>query len=226
MAFYPLSEEDIFNQDRDGDGLNLIDELFVYGTDPVLPDSDFDGIPDNIEVASGTNPVVRDSDNDGLVDGSDPDPAVQTSLTDLDGDGIPDAYENHWFGGTNIVDSLEGYSVNGFNLGFELASGINPANNAAVFMPTNRIAAWKITDGFATGETQFIVSNVYELSISPATEAGSSTSYRRNPTARAAGSLRGLRLTGKIRKAKAERPRHRLRATASIFLFQRTVPRT
>ena len=162
MAFYPLSEEDIFNQDRDGDGLNLIDELFVYGTDPVLPDSDFDGIPDNIEVASGTNPAVRDSDNDGLVDGSDPDPAVQTSLTDLDGDGIPDAYENHWFGGTNIVDSLEGYSVNGFNLGFELASGINPANNAAVFMPTNRIAAWKITDGFATGETQFIVSNVYE----------------------------------------------------------------
>ena len=149
-AFCPLTEEDIYNQDRDGDGLNLIDELFVYGADPVLSDSDFDGITDNIEVAAGTNPAVRDSDGDGLVDGSDTDPLTPTSLADLDGEGIPDAYENHWFGGTNVVDSLSRYGANGFNLGFALASGINPTNGAdAAFMPTNRNAAWKITDGFA-----------------------------------------------------------------------------
>ena len=140
MVFYPLSEEDVVNHDRDGDGLSLLDELFVYGTDPVLPDSDFDGMPDGIEVAAGTNPAVRDSDNDALVDGSDPDPSAVTPLDDLDGDGIPDAYENYWFGGTNIVDSLAGYGANGFNLGFEFASGINPTNGAdAAFMPTSRM---------------------------------------------------------------------------------------
>ena len=102
MAFYPLSEEDILNEDRDGDGLRLIDELFVYGTDPLLWDSDFDGASDGAEVAAGTNPHTRDSDGDGLVDGSDPDPAVQTSLADLDGDGIPDLIvgtENGWIYG-------------------------------------------------------------------------------------------------------------------------------
>ena len=162
MAFYPLAEEDIYNQDRDGDGVNLIDELFVYGTDPMLPDSDFDGVFDGIEVASGTNPAVRDSDGDGLVDGSDPDPSAVTPPDDIDGDGIPDAYENHWFGGTNVVDSLDGYSTNGFNLGFEFASGINPTNGASTaFMPANRIAAWKITDGFVA-QASGSVGNVYE----------------------------------------------------------------
>ena len=162
MAFYPLSEEDILDQDRDGDGLRLIDELFAYGTDPMLWDSDFDGLPDGVEVANGTNPAGRDSDNDGLVDGSDPDPAATTPLDDIDGDGIPDAYENHWFGGTNVVDSLNGYGANGFNLGFELSSGINPTNGAeAVFMSTNRIAAWKITDGFFA-QSATVASNIYE----------------------------------------------------------------
>ncbi len=162
MAFYPLSEEDAFDQDRDGDGLTLTDELFVYGTDPMLWDSDFDGLSDGAEVAGGTNPTGRDSDNDGLVDGSDPDSTTITSLEDLDGDGIPDAYENHWFGGTNVVDSADEFGVNGFNVGFELASGINPTNGTeSAFMSTNRIAAWKITDGFIAQNTG-AMSNIYE----------------------------------------------------------------
>lgn len=172
MAFYPLSEEDILNEDRDGDGLRLIDELFVYGTDPLLWDSDFDGASDGAEVAAGTNPHTRDSDGDGLVDGSDPDPAVQTSLADLDGDGIPDAYENHWFGDTNVVDSTETFGANGFNVGFELASGINPTKGAeAVFMSTNRIAAWKITDGFVA-QSATVASNIYERTFRIARNGG------------------------------------------------------
>ncbi len=172
-AFYPLSEEDITNQDRDGDGVNLIDELFVHGTDPMLPDSDFDGVPDGMDIALGTNPAGRDSDSDGLVDGSDPDPTATTPLDDLDGDGIPDAYENHWFGDTNAVDSLDGYGANGFNLGFEVSSGINPTNGAEeVFMSANRIATWKITDGFIAGGAQFAASNIYERTFRIARNGG------------------------------------------------------
>ena len=172
MTFYPLSAEDAVNPDPDNDGLATIDELFVYHTDPRHPDSDYDGVPDGIEIANGTNPAGRDSDNDGLVDGSDPDPSSATPLDDLDGDGIPDAYETYWFGGTNVVDSAGEFGVNGFNVGFELASGISPTNGAeAAFMSTNRIAAWKITDGFFA-QNAAVASNIYERTFRIARNGG------------------------------------------------------
>ncbi|MDD6029370.1 MAG: hypothetical protein PUE68_00950, partial [Kiritimatiellae bacterium] len=89
LAFHPLASRDELFQDRDDDGLALWEELFVHRTDPDLPDTDCDGVPDGEEVARGTNPRTRDSDGDGLVDGSDPDPDVWTSPADLDGDGVP-----------------------------------------------------------------------------------------------------------------------------------------
>ena len=55
----------------------------MYHTDPRHPDSDYDGVPDGIEIANGTNPAGRDSDNDGLVDGSDPDPLADRKSTRL-----------------------------------------------------------------------------------------------------------------------------------------------
>ena len=172
MTFYPLSAEDAVNPDPDNDGLATIDELFVYHTDPRHPDSDYDGVPDGIEIANGTNPAGRDSDNDGLVDGSDPDPSSATPLDDLDGDGIPDAYETYWFGGTNVVDSAGEFGANGFNVGFELASGISPTNGAeAAFMSTNRIAAWKITDGFFA-QNAAVASNIYERTFRIARNGG------------------------------------------------------
>ena len=172
MTFYPLSAEDAVNPDPDNDGLATIDELFVYHTDPRHPDSDYDGVPDGIEIANGTNPAGRDSDNDGLVDGSDPDPSSATPLDDLDGDGIPDAYETYWFGGTNVVDSADEFGANGFNVGFELASGISPTNGAeAAFMSTNRIAAWKITDGFFA-QNAAVASNIYERTFRIARNGG------------------------------------------------------
>ena len=150
LAFYPLAEGDRFNQDPDGDGLSTEDELFRYGTDPHLSDTDFDGIPDGDEVALGTNPLVRDTDGDGLVDGSDPDPLVPTPFADLDGDGVPDVYEVLRFGGTNAVDSADERGANGFTVGLSLAAGLNPVDGAAeAFMSTNHVAAWKVTDGFA-----------------------------------------------------------------------------
>ena len=172
MTFYPLTAEDAYDPDPDNDGLSLIDELFVHGTDPMLPDSDYDGVSDGIEIANGTDPAGRDSDGDGLVDGSDPDPSSTTPLDDLDGDGIPDAYENHWFGDTNVVDSTDASGANGFNVGFELASGISPTNGAeAVLMSTNRIAAWKITDGFVA-QSATVASNIYERTFRIARNGG------------------------------------------------------
>ncbi len=172
MTFYPLSAEDAVNPDPDNDGLATIDELFVYHTDPRHPDSDYDGVPDGIEIANGTNPAGRDSENDGLVDGSDPDPLATTLLDDLDGDGLPDAYETYWFGGTNVVDSADEFGANGFNVGFELASGISPTNGVeAAFMSTNRIAAWKITDGFFAQDA-VVASNIYERTFRIARNGG------------------------------------------------------
>ena len=50
MTFYPLTENDAYNQDPDNDGLLTIDELFVYNTDPRHPDSDYDGLTDYEEL--------------------------------------------------------------------------------------------------------------------------------------------------------------------------------
>ena len=162
MTFYQLSEEDSIDSDPDGDGISTFEELYVYGTNPHRIDSDFDGLNDYEEISIGSNPLQRDSDNDSLVDGSDDNPLVVTPLDDNDSDGIPDAYENHWFSDTNVVDSVDDFTASRFNVGFSLASGQNPTNDVdAAFMSTNCVAAIKITDGFVAN-TSSMMSNIYE----------------------------------------------------------------
>ncbi len=59
--------------DRDGDGLSDLDELFPSGgalaSLPGLADSDSDGLSDLAERLAGTDPLNSDSDNDGASDG-------------------------------------------------------------------------------------------------------------------------------------------------------------
>jgi len=55
--------------DSDGDGLSDYDELFVYGTDPLKTDTDGDGMPDKWEVDHGLNPLVNDANEDKDFDG-------------------------------------------------------------------------------------------------------------------------------------------------------------
>ncbi len=43
--------------DTDGDGLNDYDEINVHSTFPLVADSDFDTLPDGVEIALGTNPL-------------------------------------------------------------------------------------------------------------------------------------------------------------------------
>jgi hypothetical protein len=80
--------------DQDGDGLTNEREA-ALGTNPLLPDTDADRIPDREEVETyQTNPLVPDTDSDRLSDADE----IQTNLTDprnpdMDGDGRLDGDE-------------------------------------------------------------------------------------------------------------------------------------
>jgi hypothetical protein len=54
----PLAGE---RSDGDGDGLYDDDELYIYGTDPLNPDTDRDGSSDGAEVYYGTDPLLQQS---------------------------------------------------------------------------------------------------------------------------------------------------------------------
>ncbi len=167
VGWYRLHPEDAEDADRDGDGLATRDEVCQYGTDPGIADTDYDGLGDGAEILCGTSPVVSDSDGDGLVDGSDPDPVQATPLDDLDGDGIPDAYENHWFGGTNVVDAADARDATGFALATKIAAGMNPTNavGGLFTVSAGELAGWKLWDGFTAPRAAGATNLVYERTI-------------------------------------------------------------
>ena len=126
LAFYPLLPEDAANEDRDGDGLSLLDELFAFGTDPELWDTDHDGLSDGEEVAAGMNPRVRDADSDGFADGTDVRPFEVDAWTDGDADGFPDIWKNGWFGTDATVAADADANADGISNLAALLMGVNP----------------------------------------------------------------------------------------------------
>ncbi|NHI92808.1 MAG: hypothetical protein EAX96_09935 [Candidatus Lokiarchaeota archaeon] len=58
-----------YELDSDGDSITDYLEIFAYGTDPILTDTDNDGLNDNLELIYQTNPLDSDSDDDGYLDG-------------------------------------------------------------------------------------------------------------------------------------------------------------
>lgn len=68
------SEEALYEKyghiDTDGDGLTDLEELYVYGSNHLIPDTDGDGLSDAIEITVfATNPLKVDTDGDGISDG-------------------------------------------------------------------------------------------------------------------------------------------------------------
>lgn len=84
---------DASNGDDDSDGLNLLDE-FVYGTSPILPDTDNDNLTDYNEIfLHRTNPLVNDTDGDLLYDALEIDNNLNALSNDTDRDGLVDSIE-------------------------------------------------------------------------------------------------------------------------------------
>jgi hypothetical protein len=72
--------------DTDGDGLTDQDELQLYGTDPTLADTDSDGLDDGDEVVLWGSAWLDDADDDGLINLLDP---------DADNDSFADGFEHN-----------------------------------------------------------------------------------------------------------------------------------
>ena len=89
---------DVCDPDADNDGLLNIDEV-IWGSDPLVSDTDTDGLTDGQEVnAYNTNPVNPDTDSDGVTDGDEVnvygiDPNV-SNLGDLGPRGAPNGQVN------------------------------------------------------------------------------------------------------------------------------------
>jgi hypothetical protein len=98
----------VTNPDTDGDGLTDYSEIsgwisvFYYGgelftlhvtSNPLLVDSDGDGLADNLECSSRLNPNSKDTNGDGVLDQEGAPLPLPDWLLDSDGDGLNDAVE-------------------------------------------------------------------------------------------------------------------------------------
>jgi len=120
--------------DTDSDGLSDGDEVNSYGTDPLRTDTDSDGLSDADELnLYGTNPLSADSDNDGMPDGWEVANGLNPSLDsdasdDADSDGLTNLEE--YMIGTDFQDSDT--DNDGMPDGWEMLYGFNPLADDAL----------------------------------------------------------------------------------------------
>ena len=82
------------------------DEITNHSTNPLLADSDGDGLSDLNELGNNTNPLLADTDYDNLNDGSEMHYGTNPLLPDTDGDGYLD--------GTEIAMGTDPLDINDF----------------------------------------------------------------------------------------------------------------
>ena len=139
--------------DPDRDWLSTFEEYYFYGTNPLLNDTDNDGLLDGDEINIGTNPRSNDTDNDGLPDKWEIDFGTNATLPDADYDYDNDNLSNYdeYIHGTEPLnndtdhDGLSDYDEihtyqtdptnpdsdnDGMFDGWEIQNGLNPNNSA------------------------------------------------------------------------------------------------
>ena len=89
----PPSNKILILVDRDSDGLNDYEEMFVYYTDPYDEDTDGDGLTDGTEALKGTSPNINDLYSGGVIEGISDTPHINNYKT-FDGDWIVDRTES------------------------------------------------------------------------------------------------------------------------------------
>ena len=83
-------DEETDETDSDGDGITNKKEREI-GTNPFLIDTDYDGLPDPVEIDnSKTDPIKSDTDDDGINDGNELDLGLDPLKKDSKDDGIND----------------------------------------------------------------------------------------------------------------------------------------
>jgi hypothetical protein len=173
--------------DSDGDGLSDVDEHF-FGTDPLNPDTDGDGIidsndPDHVGVGSdadgdglldsdeeflGTDPLNPDTDGDGIIDSEDEDSFSPEGRPDRDGDGLPDTWEEAIGTNPELADT-DGDGLSDFDEVYNFGTDpLNPDSNGDGVNDGNDPSSE--TDSDNDGLTDFIEAHFGTDPLNPDTD--------------------------------------------------------
>ncbi len=106
--YYHKFYSDPMIEDTDGDGLTDYKEK-SKGTDPLKKDTDDDGLNDKDEIEKGTDPINPDTDDDGLKDGEEIALGTDPINPDTDGDGLKDGDE--YAHGLDPLDPVPNISI-------------------------------------------------------------------------------------------------------------------
>jgi hypothetical protein len=89
---FSLGPAGAFTEDPDADGLSTARE-WDFGTDPYDPDTNGDGVPDGIEVASSQSATNPDLDGDGVLNVAERAQGTDPFRADTDGDTYADGVD-------------------------------------------------------------------------------------------------------------------------------------